>query len=448
MESLFASWKDSSKKFLISGSLEITYGKFFDDLAKSRSLLRNKYTNSEIFALEALNNYSTYLKFISLILEKHIVFLVPSYQFNDPQYFDFLETETQSTYIKIAASDELTDTQTKSSSENSLILAELNSGHAAFIVRTSGTSGKKFKFILHNPLLFIKKYKQVKNQYKSILTFFPVDSIAGIETLLETITHSSQLINASDKITPQHISELIEAHQVDFFHTTPSFLNLMLIAGCFSKYNLSPLKKLAYGSETMTPPTLEKIQKLCPHIEFIHKYGMSEIGVLATITNPNACTTFKLDEQINQSRVVDNMLEIKSSTQCHGYLNHQITDEGPWFKTNDAVEISTDGYMKIIGRSDDLINVSGKKFYPSEVEDLLIQIEGVEDIVVRSSAHEIIGNVIIAHFYLGPQVNEDEFRKAFKIYCETHVPAYMCPQKIVILNAPPINSRFKKSRLL
>lgn len=443
MELLTASWENSTKTFLISNSKTITYGKLHEDLIAIRKVLKKAFTGKQLFVVESLNNYETYLKFLSLILENHLVFLSPSFQFNDLNYRAMLEKETESHFSYLSAGNMITEVEGESSTTHPLIQKQLESDRPAFMVRTSGTSGKKFKFILHDPAFFIKKYELLGNYFSTTLAFFPADSIAGIETLLEVVTFSNVLVTKTE-LTPIHVGELIDTYQIDYLHATPSFLNLMLIAGVFS-HDLSALKTIAFGSEPVSVNTIMEIKNKQSHIKFKHIYGMSEIGLLATITNQANPTTFILDDKINQGRVVNQVLEIQSLTKSLGYLNYD-NSEGPWFKTGDVVSIDNDGFMKVIGRLDDLINMAGKKFYPSEVEDLLIKMPGVLDVSVLSEKNEIIGNVIIARFFIDPRIDEFTFRGALKNYCEDHVPAFMCPHKIILLKEPPITSRFKKSR--
>jgi acyl-coenzyme A synthetase/AMP-(fatty) acid ligase len=446
MELLFATWKDSTRPFLISNSQTITYGKLHEDLLLSLTTLENSFKEKQLFVIESLNTYETYLKFLSLILQKHVVFLSPAYQFNDPEFRAMLEKETQSSFHYISSDHKLTTVTKKTSSMHPLIQKQFESKCPAFIVRTSGTSGKKFKFVLHEPARFIKKYQAIENYFFRTLAFFPADSIAGIETLLEVITYSNTLVSENEKLTPTHVNDLIHKYQIDYLHATPSFLNLMLIAGVFS-HDLRELKTIAFGSEPVSASTMTEIKNKQSHITFKHIYGMSEIGLLSTITNQMNPSTFILDKKINAAQVVNHELEIQSMTQSLGYLNYE-NNEGPWFKTGDVVSVENDGFLKIIGRVDDLINVAGKKFYPSEVEDLLIKMPGVLDVAVLSEKNEIIGNIIIAKFFIDPSLDEFTFRAALKNYCEEFMPYFMCPHKVILLKGPPITTRFKKSRTL
>jgi len=70
-------------------------------------------------------------------------------------------------------------------------------------------------------------------------------------------------------------------------------------------------------------------------------------------------------------------LWLKSKTQIMGYLNapmDSFTEDG-WFKTGDLVEVTDDGYIKIIGRSKEVINVGGEKVLPAEVESIIPNLE-------------------------------------------------------------------------
>ncbi len=445
MEELYKSWEHSSKIFNISENGKKTYGEFFTDLKKSREHLKKAFTLKQLFVLEASNDYQTYVKFVSCLLEKHCVFMSATYQFVDPEFRTLLENETQSSFIYIPADKNFNDVTNTSETNNPIILQALKDKLSPFLVRTSGTSGNKFKFICHSAEAFVRKYHQVQNHFHTTMAFSPADTIAGIETLMEAITHQNTLVSNQEKMTPLKVSELIEKEQIDYFQTTPSFLNLMLISKAFNQDKMKTLKKIAYGSEPALSSSLLAIKEALSHLEFKHTYGMSEIGILSTVTDQKDPARFKFNQAINDFKIEDGALLIKTETRMLGYLNY-VNQAPGWFKTGDAAELDSDGYIKILGRTDDLINLAGRKFYPYEVEDLLIRIEGAEDISVTAEKNALIGNVIIAKFLLGADYDEQDFRERLKIFCETQLPSFMCPHKILVTREPFITSRFKKDR--
>ena len=72
-------------------------------------------------------------------------------------------------------------------------------------------------------------------------------------------------------------------------------------------------------------------------------------------------------------------LWIKAQSSMLGYLNAPSPfDEDGWYNTHDVVEV--DGpYVRILGRTTELINVGGQKVYPSEVESALLELHNVSD---------------------------------------------------------------------
>ena len=68
-----------------------------------------------------------------------------------------------------------------------------------------------------------------------------------------------------------------------------------------------------------------------------------------------------------------------------------------WFSTGDLGYLDDDGYLFLVGRSDDVINRGGEKVYPREIEELLRVDPRVSDAVVIGRTHEALGMVPVAY---------------------------------------------------
>ena len=64
-----------------------------------------------------------------------------------------------------------------------------------------------------------------------------------------------------------------------------------------------------------------------------------------------------------------------------------------WFKTGDLVLRDAE-YLKIVGRSKDLINIGGKKALPSEIESVIMELENIADCVVHGEQNAITGQSV------------------------------------------------------
>ncbi|OHV56937.1 AMP-binding protein [Pseudofrankia sp. BMG5.36] len=76
---------------------------------------------------------------------------------------------------------------------------------------------------------------------------------------------------------------------------------------------------------------------------------------------------------------------------------------GGWLETGDLGQLDTDGYLFLVGRTDDVINRGGEKIFPREVEEVLLADARVARAVVYGLPHEVLGQVPAARVQLaGP----------------------------------------------
>ncbi|WP_439688514.1 class I adenylate-forming enzyme family protein [Curtobacterium sp. SP.BCp] len=82
-------------------------------------------------------------------------------------------------------------------------------------------------------------------------------------------------------------------------------------------------------------------------------------------------------------------------------------DADHWLSTGDVGSVSSDGWVSLAGRSDDVINRGGEKVYPSEVEDVLLADDRVLEAVVVGRPHEVLGAVPVAYVIVRPDAEVD-----------------------------------------
>ncbi len=98
-------------------------------------------------------------------------------------------------------------------------------------------------------------------------------------------------------------------------------------------------------------------------------------------------------------------IEIKGSTVISRYESPGYDDrfdaEG-WLRTGDLGYFDDDGYLFIVGRSDDVINRGGEKVYPLEIENALIDVEGVALVAVVGEPDDVFGQVPVVYVQPDP----------------------------------------------
>jgi acyl-CoA synthetase (AMP-forming)/AMP-acid ligase II len=262
---------------------------------------------------------------------------------------------------------------------------------------------------------------------------------------LYVVSNVGTVISVADR-TPRTICAAIEKHRVELLPVTPSFLHLLIASGEYKQRDLSSLRVITYGTEVMPQATLDQVRALFPDVQLQQTYGLSELGVLRTKSREDGSLWVKVGGEGFQTKVVNSTLWIKAESAMIGYLNapQPFDDEG-WFNTQDRVEVDGD-YLRILGRDSEIINVAGQKVFPSEVENVLIQVDNVTDAVVRSEKNVLVGNIVVATLTLGQPEEAEQLKRRVKEFCKGRLAPYKIPQKIEISEDVLFNTRFKRIR--
>jgi acyl-CoA synthetase (AMP-forming)/AMP-acid ligase II len=311
------------------------------------------------------------------------------------------------------------------------------------VLFSSGTSGHCKASVLD----FEKVLRRYSDQSRSrrILSFLSLDHIGGINTLLHTLSQGGTIVTAAER-TPECVFTAITEHQVQILPTTPTFLNMVLISRAYERYSTETLELVTYGTEPMPLQTLQRLTAALPHVRFKQTYGLSELGILPTRSRSNDTLWLKLGGAGFEHKVVDGILWIRSEMAMLGYLNAPAPfDEEGFFNTQDMVEVDGE-HVRVLGRRSDIINVGGEKVYPSEVENVLLEIPNVAEATVTGQASQVTGMVVKATVQLVNDEDEQPVRSRVRQYCRQRLEPFKVPVVIEVSKAAQHSERFKKIR--
>ncbi|MDF2153926.1 fatty acid--CoA ligase family protein [Vibrio sp. CAU 1672] len=345
------------------------------------------------------------------------------------------------------SSQEVKLSESCSTDRHELIANIVKNGHSGLILFSSGSTGEP-KAMIHNLDNLLSTYVDKRAKSLSIMVFLMFDHIGGLNTLLNSLAMGAKIVIPS-KREPEHVAMLIERERVNLLPASPTFLNMMLIANTHQQYNLKSLRMITYGTEAMPESLLHRLKSAMPRVKLLQTFGTSETGIAQTSSRSSSSLEIRIDDPNQEYKIVNNELWLRSKTQILGYLNHDMSsfsDDG-WFQTGDLVEQSGDGYLKIIGRAKEVINVGGEKVLPSEVESVLLEVEGVEDCVVYAAANAITGQTVVANVTASGDSDLKVLKKQIRKYCRNQLDAYKVPTKINFSTDTGINERFKKVRV-
>lgn len=319
---------------------------------------------------------------------------------------------------------------------------------AGLVLFSSGSTGTP-KAMIHDLDRFASAFeKKPTPRSRTFLLFLLFDHIGGLNTLFRALSIGAKIVIPATR-APEEIAALIEREKVNVLPATPTFLNLFLMEKPWERHDLSALKLISYGTEPMPDALLLRLKTAFPRTKFLQTFGTSETGISQTRSFASDSTLLKIDDPATEYKIVNGELWLRTKTQILGYLNagtaERFTEDG-WFRTGDLVEERADGFLKIIGRKSDIINVGGEKVFPAEVESVLLEIPQIADCAVFGEANPITGQTVSAKVMLKEPMKTLEAKRMIADFCRTRLARYKIPAKIIVVPATEFSERFKKIR--
>lgn len=307
-------------------------------------------------------------------------------------------------------------------------------GEASLYQFTSGTTG--------TPKLIRRTWQSVQEEiihYNAALGASPEET----PIVLVPLSHSFGLITGvlaalergSDPAiitgqNPKLAIRTIKSTPQSIVYAVPFMLQLLLtLSGDKLTFN-----RVVASGAPLTQGLLEKLKRCSAHV--LQQYGSTETGALSLAFNPSSTTDV-------------------GSPLAHVYLSVSKTGEDPgevaaligghWYRTYDCGYWDEANHLHILGRADELINVSGYKVIPSEVEEVILSCPGIKEVVVYRSRHPVWGDAVKAMIVAEEMQMTPEMVKS---WCVDKLAPYKIPRHIEFAAEIPRNERGKISRTL
>jgi acetyl-CoA synthetase len=352
---------------------------------------------------------------------------------------------------------------------------QLDSEDPLFILYTSGSTGKP-KGVLHTQagyLLYVyqtfKWIFDVKDEDTywctadigwvtghSYIVYGPL-SFGGTSVMFEGIPNYPN---------PDRFWEIIEKYKVNIFYTAPTALRAIMKEGDDwpKKRDMSSLRVLGSVGEPINPEAWMWYYNVigkgkCPIVD---TWWQTETGGILITPLPGATPLKPGSATFPFPGVFPEVIRengTKADVNEGGYL----VIKKPWpglmrgvygdqdrfkktyfiqfpgvYNTGDGCRIDEDGYYWLMGRIDDVINVSGHRIGTAEVESALVSFPKVAEAAVVGMPHDIKGQGIYAYVTLKSGVDKtDELKKELVAHVRKEIGPIATPDKIQFADALP-----------
>jgi len=168
------------------------------------------------------------------------------------------------------------------------------------------------------------------------------------------------------------------------------------------------------------------------------QYGCSELGCISIGADPEIPS--EVGHPLDQMRVTCQRI---ASDEWEEPIQEIVAEvNGNQVYTRDIGYFDSKGSLHVTGRADDLINVSGLKVLPSEVEAVIGRMEGVKEVVAYKTRHVLWGEAVKALVV----ASGDHRVQEIKAWCIRHLPKYKVPSIIQLVKEIPKMPSGKVSR--
>lgn len=245
----------------------------------------------------------------------------------------------------------------------------------------------------------------------------------------------------------------------------PSAVRMMiLLAGKeLTKYT-EQIKYIHTGSAPFPETDKERLRKLLPNTKLYYAYGCSEAGRACIMEyskdmKSEGCAgrptvnsrVFIVDddrEEMQSSATNQGLIAITGDTVMEGYYNDpELTAktlvDGVVY-TNDIGYIDEEGYVYVMGRRDDVINVGGLKVAPTEVEGVALRFPGVAECVCYPVKDRLSG--VSPKMNIVEEPGADVDTAALREYMLQHLEAFKVPKQFEKVDAVPKTANGKIDR--
>ncbi|SDM96895.1 long-chain-fatty-acid--CoA ligase [Sediminibacillus halophilus] len=283
--------------------------------------------------------------------------------------------------------------------------------------------------------------KQKRDIVMGVLPFFHV---YGMTTVMNYSVMTGSKMILMPKFDPEDVLKTIEKQKPTVFPGAPTIYIALLHHPRLKQYDLSSIEACLSGSA----PLPAEVQQQFQHVtkgNLVEGYGLTESS---PVTHSNFLNGNNVNGSIGvpwpdtDAKIVDmetfqelpngeiGEIAVKGPQVMKGYWNRkeeteQVLKDG-WLLTGDIGYMDERGYFYVVDRKKDMIIAGGYNIYPREVEEVLYEFAGVQEVVIAGVPDEYRGETVKAYIVpkQGVQLEEEELDQ----FCRKRLAAYKVPR--------------------
>ena len=293
----------------------------------------------------------------------------------------------------------------------------------------------------------------------------PINHANGIRKSYATISAGGTLVLINGLSNIRKFYTALEKYRANYLLLPPSAVRMLLLLSAKQLGKYADQIELVHTSAAPFPEAdKQKLCELLPKTRLVFAYGSSEAANISMFDYSKypgrICCVGALNRHSRVKIVDENGVEIASSQENQGIimlggdavmtgyynapeLTASVLKDG-WVRTSDLGYFDEDGFLYVLGRADDVINVGGLKIAPTEVENVVMQYPGIAECACFGIDDRMTGKV--PKLIIVPERKVEIDLTDFGAFLESKMEAYKIPKKIEIVSEIPKTSNGKINR--
>ncbi|KAJ8947197.1 hypothetical protein NQ318_015545 [Aromia moschata] len=263
------------------------------------------------------------------------------------------------------------------------------------------------------------------------LTVLPFFHIYGFNGILNLCLRSGCHIITLPRFSPEDYIKALETYRPTVLFVVPSLLTFLASHPALTSDHLASVELVQSGAAPLSEGQLQQFREKLPRPDVIIRqgYGMTESApvtfCMPKLTPASKIGTIGIPYPGTETKIVSlktgeplgthqsGELLVRGPQVMMGYLNNEkatadTIDEDGWLHTGDVAYYDEDCYFYIVDRCKELIKVKGNQVSPTELEHLILEIEGIADAAVVGIPDNLAGEVPRAYVVRKPGLNINE----------------------------------------
>lgn len=339
----------------------------------------------------------------------------------------------------------------------------------AVLLYTSGTSGRpRAAMLSHRALLAnIEQVAAVEPPMMHgddvVLGVLPLFHVYGLNAVLGGVLRHRARLLLVEKFDPQAVLDLIDDEACSVVPIVPAVFPHWL-PDEHLRERLGPVRLVLSGSAPLEPSVIDAFTTLTA-IPVHQGYGLTETSPVVTST---LCSAELQSGSVGAAlpgieiRLVDETrhvlesddpgeIQVRGANLFSGYWpdGSDGPDADGWYATGDVGFLDASGDLFLVDRVKELIIVSGFNVYPTEVEDVIREVDGVAAAAVVGAPDDGSGEAVAAYLVVALGADAVAVEEAVRQHCGTRLARFKQPTRWSVVDQLPltVTGKVQKGRL-